>query len=123
MTSDKQPKPQGLSEIPLEAIQAMSYKPDPQTIVQQQALARLIEAAKGDTGQSRCIAEFLLAWWNADIYGGFDLTKLWAVDLPLCRDMQTVFSLIAEQHHYPDHFELTDDFKEIIRQWRLENLD
>lgn len=123
MTSDKKLKTRGLSTIPLEAIQAMSYKPYLPTNAQQQALARLIEAAKGDTGQSRCIAEFLLAWWNADTYGGFDLTKLWAVDLSLCHDMQTVFSLIAEQHHYPDHFELADDFKEIIRQWRPESLD
>lgn len=51
MTSDKQSKPQGLSAIPLEAIQAMSYKLD------------------------------------------------------------------------PDLFELADDFKVIIRQWRPDNLD
>ena len=29
------------------------------------ALERLIQIAQGDTGQSRIVANFLLAWWNA----------------------------------------------------------
>jgi hypothetical protein len=44
------------------------------------ALERLIEMAQGDTGQSRIVANFLLAWWNAAECGGFDLTDVWAVD-------------------------------------------
>jgi len=38
------------------------------------ALDRLIQIAKGGTGQSRKVANFLLAWWNAEACGGFDLT-------------------------------------------------
>lgn len=123
MTTDKLPKAQELPAISPEALQAMSYRPEPPSATQLQALARLIEVAKRDTGQSRRVAEFLLAWWNAGACGGFDLTNLWSLDLALCRDMQTVFGLIAEQHHYPDHFALADDFQEIVRQWRPENLD
>jgi hypothetical protein len=41
---------------------------------QRAALARLIKIAKGDTGQSRRVADFLLAWWNAGSCGSFDLT-------------------------------------------------
>ena len=47
---------------------------------QQAALERLIRIAQGDSGQCRIVANFLLAWWNAPEYGGFDLTDLWAVD-------------------------------------------
>jgi hypothetical protein len=33
------------------------------------ALERLIQIAQRDTGQSRKVANFLLAWWNADECG------------------------------------------------------
>lgn len=41
------------------------------------AICRLVQIAKGDTGQNRGVANFLLAWWNAEECGGFDLTDLW----------------------------------------------
>jgi hypothetical protein len=27
------------------------------------------------TGQGRRVADFILAWWNADVHGGFNLTR------------------------------------------------
>ena len=45
------------------------------------ALNRLLTIAKGNAGQSRFVANFLLAWWNAGRDGGFDLTYLWNVDV------------------------------------------
>ena len=45
---------------------------------QRTALERLIRVAQSDTGQSRIVANFLLAWWNAAECGGFDLTDVWA---------------------------------------------
>jgi hypothetical protein len=39
------------------------------TETQRDALNRLIEIAQGDTGQCRIVADFLLAWWNADECG------------------------------------------------------
>lgn len=50
-------------------------------------LSRLIRIAQGDTGQSRRIADFLLAWWNAGSCGGFDLTTLWGLDSDIAADM------------------------------------
>jgi len=47
-------------------------KPD-QPIVGLEALARLIEIAQKDTGQSRRVADFLLAWHNAAENGGWDM--------------------------------------------------
>jgi hypothetical protein len=37
------------------------------------ALDRLLAIAQADTGQSRRVANFLLAWWNAGECGGFHL--------------------------------------------------
>ena len=86
------------------------------------ALERLVEIAKGNTGQSRTVANFLLAWWNAGDFGGFDLTDLWAVDRAIADDMIQVMHLIARQREYPDNYgpSYWCDFKEIIRRWRSE---
>lgn len=123
MPNNTLPPSQPLPVITPEMLKAMTHKPAPVTDDQMQALRRLIEVAKGDTGQSLRVARFLLAWWNAGACGGFDLTSLWSVDLAIAHDMQTVFGLIAEQHHYPDRFDLTDDFIQIVRQWAPETLD
>jgi hypothetical protein len=65
------------------------------------ALERLIQTALGDTGQSRIVANFLLAWWNLEECGGFDLTEVWGVDAEIALDMLRVFALMAERHQYP----------------------
>jgi hypothetical protein len=82
------------------------------------ALDRLVKIAKGDTGQSRRVADFLLAWWNAGSCGGFDFTNLWGVDTVIARDMVAVVSLIATHHNYPTAFGLEKDFERIIAEWR-----
>lgn len=84
------------------------------------ALSRLIRIAQGDTGQSRHVADFLLAWWNAGSCGGFDLTALWSLDSDIVADMLTVFALIARRNSYPDSLGYEDDFKAIVRIWRPE---
>jgi predicted Fe-S protein YdhL (DUF1289 family) len=66
------------------------------------ATLRLLAVAEGDTGQSWRCANFLLAWWNAQECGGFDLTDMWKVDFELAQDMVTVFSVVANWQHYPD---------------------
>ncbi|CEF43060.1 hypothetical protein ASN_1P23 (plasmid) [Acetobacter senegalensis] len=84
------------------------------------ALARLIKIAKGDTGQSRRVADFLLAWWNAGSCGSFDLTSLWALDRAIVEDMTVVFGLIGQAGNYPDQLDpaLGPEFAAIIAQWR-----
>ncbi|KXV21952.1 hypothetical protein AD933_00710 [Acetobacter malorum] len=84
------------------------------------ALARLIKIAKGDTGQSRRVADFLLAWWNAGSCGSFDLTSLWALDRAIVEDMTVVFGLIGQAGNYPDQLDpaLGQEFAAIIAQWR-----
>jgi hypothetical protein len=90
--------------------------------IEYQALLRLVDLAKSDTGQARRVADFLLAWWNAGECGSFDLTCLWALDASIARDMQAVFGLIARVHQYPDQFDpaLGPEFRKIIERWRPE---
>ena len=87
------------------------------------ALSRLIRIAQGDTEQSRHVADFLLAWWNARSCGSFDLATLWSVDSDTAADMVTVFALIARIHKYPDSLGYEADFKAILCAWRPELTD
>lgn len=83
-----------------------------------EALARLVAIAKSDTGQSRRVANFLLAWWNADRDGGFDFVDLWNVDEAIADDMTIVFAMVARHRHYPDAYGLGPDFEQIVTIWR-----
>lgn len=83
-----------------------------------EALARLIDVAEVPTSQGKRCADFLLAWWNYEECGGFDLTDLWAVDSSLCRDMVTIFALIARKQNYPDTLGYERQFDHLIRIWR-----
>ena len=86
------------------------------------ALKRLVKIAQGDTGQSRRVADFLLAWWNAGSCGGFDFTNLWGVDAAISRDMIQVVALIAVRQEYPTVYGLGPDFERIVAEWRPELL-
>lgn len=63
------------------------------TEVERAALERLLGHAQRDTGQSRRVADFLLAWWNAANCGGFDITTAWGFDEEIAKDVVTVFGL------------------------------
>lgn len=84
------------------------------------AFERLLKIAKSDTGQSRRVAEFVLAWWNATDLGGFDIADLFAVDKAIAEDMATVFAWLSRLYNaqYPEAYRA--DIEEIIRAWRPE---
>lgn len=82
------------------------------------ALARLVKIALSNTGQSRRVANFLLAWWNATDNGGFDLVDLWNVDLEIAQDMLRIFALIANRRYYADHYGFDAEFRQMVTQWR-----
>jgi hypothetical protein len=82
------------------------------------ALDRLIGIAQRDTGQSRNVANFLLAWWNASECGGFDLTDLWGVDARIAADMVAVFAILPTFQHYPDALGYGAQFEALVRVWR-----
>lgn len=86
------------------------------------ALRRLVAIARRDTGQSRHVASFLLAWWNAEACGGFDLTDLWSVDDAIAADIVTVFGMLARHRCYPYEIDpsLRQDFEQLVADWRPE---
>jgi hypothetical protein len=88
------------------------------TDAQAMALENLIRVAKSDTGQSRRVADFLLAWWNGAECGGFNLVDAWGLDRELVTDLITVFELIVRCHQYPDTLGYKADLTEIVRLWR-----
>lgn len=84
------------------------------------AFERLLRIARGDTHQSRRVANFILAWWNADSLGGFDLADLFTVDAAIAADMAQVFSHVAglSVAEYPS--EHRAEIEAVIAQWRPE---
>lgn len=86
------------------------------------ALERLMEIARGDSGQCRYVANFLLAWWNAAELGGFDFTDAWGVDDAIREDMATMFGFIVRNRNYPNSYGLRQEFEDLVRLWRPQAL-
>ncbi len=84
------------------------------------ALDRLIEIARSDTGQSRRVANFLLAWWNDADWGGFPLSDLFCVDRAIADDMTTIFAFLGQYPGaiYPDAFGRRDAMADLVERWR-----
>ena len=88
------------------------------SLVEHAALKRLLDVGARDTGQSRRVADFLLAWWNAGSCGGFDITTAWGLDDELVKDLVTVFGLAARCNAYPDTLGYGEDFERVVNAWR-----
>jgi len=82
------------------------------------ALERLLRVAQQDTGQALRVANFLLAWHNAEENGGWDPIDLWNVDAAIADDMLTVMRLIRDSHRYPDNLGFRDEIAVVWRLWR-----
>lgn len=83
-----------------------------------QALGRLCVIARRDTGQSRRVANFVLAWHNAEENGGWDPTDLWNVDTAVAEDLLTVLKLASESRKYPGDLGFEPEIKAIWQLWR-----
>ena len=59
------------------------------------ALDRLIAIARSDTGQSRRVANFLLAWWNGEDCGHFPIADLFGVDATIATHITTIVGFSA----------------------------
>lgn len=88
-----------------------------------QALERLVAIAQTDTGQGRRVADFLLAWWNAGSFGGFDFTHTWNVDASIWHDMLAVTILLGHSRAYPDDFVPREQIVRIVERWRFGDSD
>jgi len=83
-----------------------------------EALGRLRAIGKRDTGQSRRVANFLLAWHNAEENGGWDPTDLWNVDTAVAQDLLTVLKLASESRRYPGDLGFEPENNAIWQLWR-----
>jgi hypothetical protein len=83
-----------------------------------EALGRLCAIARRDTGQSGRIANFLLAWHNAEKNGGWDPTDLWNVDTAVAEGILTVLKLASESRKYPGDLGFEPEIKAIWQLWR-----
>ena len=84
------------------------------------ALDRLIEIARSDTGQARRVANFLLAWWNGDDCGHFPIADLFGVDATIATHMTTIIGFLGQHEGaiYPDAFGRKAEMIELVRRWR-----
>lgn len=83
------------------------------------AVGRLFVVALGDTGQSRRVADFLLAWHNAAENGGWDPSDLWSVDTPIAQDMVAVLQeLVVKCGQYPGDVGFQVEIDRVWRAWR-----
>lgn len=95
-------------------------RPEQMLLAEKQALENLLKIAQGDTGQSRPVADFLLAWWNAKECGGYDITAAWGIDEDIMEDMIKVFRLASRAHSYPDTLGYEVQFTALVHAWRPE---
>ena len=82
------------------------------------SVTRLMRIAMGDTGQCRRVADFLLAWHNAEENGGWDPTDLWNVDAAIAEDMLTALRLLRMENGYPSDLGFQKEIDNIWDLWR-----
>lgn len=92
-------------------------RPSPEEVA---AMHRLADVALGSSGQAHRCANFLLAWSDADRFGAYDPTDIWACDPTVIADTVTVFGLIARVSEYPELLDPTirDALAAIAAKWR-----
>jgi hypothetical protein len=89
--------------------------------VERAAIERLLVVANRDTGQSRRVADILLAWWNGQTCGHMDISHFWNLDDSILRDVVTVLLLVARMRaHYPNDLGYGNEFRQILDFWRPE---
>ena len=88
------------------------------------AVRRLLAIAQGDTGQSRRVADFLLAWWNGSDLGHFPIEHLWNVDRAISTDMVAILAYLGQQPSavYADAFGFDAEMRALVERWRSEML-
>lgn len=92
------------------------FKPD--SIAALAAVARLLAIAKTNSGQARRVADFLLAWHNAEENGGWNPVDLWQLDTGIAQDILLVTAFIAVEHKYPDDLGFVSEIAEVWNLWR-----
>lgn len=82
------------------------------------ALGRLIPIALRGTGQSRRVADFLLAWHHAQENGGWDPTDLWSIDSAIAEDIIAAIKLLRAARRYPCDLGFQREIERIWELWK-----
>lgn len=83
------------------------------------AIGRLVEIARADTGQSARVADFLLAWWNGEDNGHFPILHLCNCDPVIGEDMVAIMAYFAQELTvYADAWGYQDTMAELAERWR-----
>ena len=90
----------------------------PDSIAALAAVARLLAIAKTNSGQARRVADFLLAWHNAEENGGWNPVDLWQLDTGIAQDVLLVAAFMAVEHKYPDDLGVVPEIAEVWNLWR-----
>lgn len=86
---------------------------------EREALSRLLMFAQDrDSHQAARVANFLLAWWDPEKYGRFDLLDAWALDEGIRKDLVTVFDLVSHVASYPDTLGYKEQFVSLVHLHR-----
>jgi hypothetical protein len=92
------------------------FKPD--SIVALAAVARLLAIAKTNSGQARRVADFLLAWHNAEENGGWNPVDLWQLDTGIAQDILLATAFIAVELKYPEDLGFAPEIADVWKLWR-----
>ena len=97
-----------------------AFQPD--SIAALAAVTRLLAIAKTNSGQARRVADFLLAWHNAEENGGWNPVDLWQLDTGIAQDILLVTAFIAVEHKYPDDLGFAPEVAEVWNLWRVNRI-
>lgn len=89
--------------------------PDPLT---QAAIEHLLALAERDLEQSRKVANFLLAWWNAAENGGFDFADLCGMNQESASACSVIFNYSTRHGAIPLNLGYEPRFKALALKWR-----
>ena len=81
-----------------------------------QTIDRLLPIARGDTGGSSRVAQFLLSLWNGYRYR-VDLQDLLYIDNDIFQDMMQVLNDLHHTNTQLDTYLKENDIKSVIKSW------
>jgi hypothetical protein len=85
------------------------------------AITRLIPIAMNDTGRSKRVADFLMAWWNGPDLGHFQIADLFGPDVAIANDITTIIGFLGQNDRgavYIDSLGFEEEMQDIITLWR-----
>ncbi len=88
-------------------------------IEQAEAIEHLLAIAQRDTGQSKRVADFLLAWHNSAENGGWDPCDLWSLDNAIADEIVMLIAFIGSNPGmYLPNWGYEPEITAVWKRWR-----